>query len=79
VAAAAARYPGATEVFWAQEEPANMGPWTFVRERIQDALRPGAKLGYAGRLASASTAVGSMRLHRLQLRDLLEAAYRGLD
>ncbi len=79
VAATVARYAKATEVFWAQEEPANMGPWTFVRERIQGALLPDEKLGYAGRPASASPAVGSMRLHRRELRDLLDAAYHGLD
>ncbi len=79
VAAVIARYARAGEVYWSQEEPANMGPWTFVRERIQGALRPETKLGYAGRTASASPSVGSMRLHRLQLRDLLDAAFHGLD
>ena len=29
-----ARYPDAGEVVWAQEEPANMGAWPFVRERL---------------------------------------------
>ena len=32
--AAVARYGGADEVVWAQEEPANMGPWEFVRDRL---------------------------------------------
>jgi 2-oxoglutarate dehydrogenase E1 component len=61
-----------------QEEPANMGGWTFVRERIQDLLLPHQKLGYAGRKESASTAVGSMRLHREQQKALLDAAFAGL-
>ncbi len=78
VAAAVARYPKAREVFWAQEEPANMGAWTFVRERIQGVLLPEEKLGYAGRSASASTAVGSRRLHLLEQRALLDAAFQGL-
>jgi 2-oxoglutarate dehydrogenase E1 component len=73
-----ARYPRAREVFWTQEEPANMGAWTFVRERIQDALGPEAKLGYAGRSASASTAVGSRRLHLREQNALLDAAFQGL-
>ena len=79
IAAAMARYPGAQEVVWAQEEPANMGAFTFVRERLQDVLPPAAKLAYAGRVASASPAVGSRRLHLAELRDLLEAAFHGLD
>ena len=32
------RYPQAAEVVWVQEEPRNMGPWRFVRERIQPLL-----------------------------------------
>jgi 2-oxoglutarate dehydrogenase E1 component len=72
------RFRRAETVFWVQEEPANMGGWTFVRERIQDLLLPHQKLGYAGRKESASTAVGSMRLHREQQKALLDAAFAGL-
>jgi 2-oxoglutarate dehydrogenase E1 component len=75
LAATLARTPNAKRVVWVQEEPANMGPWTFVRERLQ-ALLPGrAKLAYAGRLASASPAVGSGRVHRLELEAFLSAAF----
>jgi 2-oxoglutarate dehydrogenase E1 component len=73
------QYAKAGMVFWVQEEPANMGGWTFVRERLQDLLLPHQKLGYAGRLPSASTAVGSMRLHRAQQQAILDAAFAGLD
>ena len=73
------RYPGTERIVWVQEEPANMGAWTFVRERIQDLLPEGAKLAYAGRVPSASTAVGSTRLHVLQQTALVEAAFDGLD
>ena len=38
------RYASAEQVVWVQEEPANMGAWTFVRERLQDALRDTQKL-----------------------------------
>jgi 2-oxoglutarate dehydrogenase E1 component len=79
IAAAVRRFPRAERAFWAQEEPANMGAWTFVRERIQDALVPGQLVAYAGRPASASTATGSQRVHREEQAALLEAAYGGLD
>jgi 2-oxoglutarate dehydrogenase complex dehydrogenase (E1) component-like enzyme len=72
-------YPLAERVVWVQEEPANMGAWTFVRERLQDLLPRGAKLAYAGRVPSASTAVGSTRLHSLQQTALVAAAFDGLD
>ena len=72
-------YDNAERVCWVQEEPANMGPWTFVRERLQDLLLPQMKLAYAGRSPSASPAVGSLRLHRKQQAALLEAAFDGMD
>ena len=73
------RYARADRVFWVQEEPANMGGWTFVRERIQDALLPSQQLAYAGRPESASTAVGSLRLHKEQQAALVAAAFAGLS
>jgi 2-oxoglutarate dehydrogenase E1 component len=78
VADVVARYANAETIFWVQEEPANMGGWTFVRERVQDSLRPGQKLAYAGRAESASTAVGSLRIHRQQQAALVAAAFAGL-
>ena len=72
------RYGGASRVYWVQEEPANMGPWTFVRERIQNLILPDMKLAYAGRVPSASPAVGSLRLHRKEQQALLDAAFEGL-
>jgi len=73
-----ARHRNAERVVWCQEEPANMGAWTFVRERIQDALAPGQKLAYAGRPESASPATGSGRIHRREQADLLAAAFDGV-
>ncbi len=72
------RYPRAERVVWVQEEPANMGGWTFVRERIQGALLPSERLAYAGRPESASTAVGSLRLHKEEQAELVAAAFAGL-
>ncbi len=72
------RYANAEHVFWVQEEPANMGAWTFVRERIASALRADCKLAYAGRRACASPATGSARIHRAEQTALLEAAFQGL-
>ncbi len=77
LAAIFGRYAGATHVTWVQEEPANMGPWTFVRERLQALIPARAKLAYAGRPAAASPAVGSARVHRLELEELLASAFGG--
>jgi 2-oxoglutarate dehydrogenase E1 component len=66
------------EMVWCQEEPRNMGAWFFVDVFLQWILNQiGAKhrtLRYAGRPASASTAVGQMPKHLAQLKQLLEEA-----
>jgi 2-oxoglutarate dehydrogenase E1 component len=66
------------EIVWCQEEPRNMGGWVFVDIFLEWVLNQiGAKhrrARYAGRPASASTAVGQMSLHLAQLKQFLEDA-----
>jgi 2-oxoglutarate dehydrogenase E1 component len=66
------------EIVWCQEEPRNMGGWVFVDIFLEWVLNQiGAKhrrARYAGRPASASTAVGQMSLHLTQLKQFLEDA-----
>jgi 2-oxoglutarate dehydrogenase E1 component len=66
------------EMLWVQEEPRNMGAWFFVDVFLQWVLNQiGAKhrtMRYAGRPASASTAVGQMSKHLAQLKQLLDEA-----
>jgi 2-oxoglutarate dehydrogenase E1 component len=66
------------EMVWCQEEPRNMGGWFFVEVFLSWILNQiGAKHRaprYAGRPASASTAVGQMSKHLAQLKQFLEEA-----
>ena len=66
------------EMVWCQEEPRNMGGWSFVEPNIEWVLRQiGATHGrarYAGRPAAAATATGLMSKHLAQLEALLEQA-----
>jgi 2-oxoglutarate dehydrogenase E1 component len=68
------------EIVWCQEEPRNMGGWVFVDIFLEWVLNQiGAKhrrARYAGRPASASTAVGQMSLHLDQLRQFLDDALK---
>ncbi len=71
------RFPNA-DVIWCQEEPKNMGSWTFVDPLIEEVL---AKVKmrskrpiYAGRAESASTATGLMSSHLAQLKLFLDEA-----
>jgi 2-oxoglutarate dehydrogenase E1 component len=72
--AALARYPKAREIVWVQEEPANMGAWGFVRDRIAALLDDDVAFRHIGRPASASPASGSAKVHDQEQRDLLRAA-----
>src|SRR5581483_4228531 len=51
-----ARYESASEVVWLQEEPDNMGPWTFVHGRLHRLLRDDFELRHVARVESGSPA-----------------------
>ncbi|KAF0183817.1 MAG: 2-oxoglutarate dehydrogenase E1 component [Hyphomonadaceae bacterium] len=66
------------EIVWCQEEPKNMGAWSFMEPNIEWVLdKIGAKhkrARYAGRSASASTAAGLMSKHLRELETFLNEA-----
>jgi 2-oxoglutarate dehydrogenase E1 component len=70
------QYGPATEIYWVQEEPRNMGPWRFMQENIQGML-DGSKrvLRYAGRPESASPAAGTTKRHEQEQRDIVEDSF----
>ena len=59
---------------WLQEEPENMGAWSFVHGRLHRLLRDDFVLRHVSRYESASPARGSTALHKLEQQDLLERA-----
>jgi 2-oxoglutarate dehydrogenase E1 component len=70
-----ASYNNATELIWCQEEPRNMGGWTFVEPRLNE-IKGKLTLDYAGRIASASPATGSYAIHNLEQAKLVEEAMK---
>ena len=66
------------EIVWCQEEPKNMGGWTFVEPNLEWVLsRIGAKHGrarYVGRAASASPATGLASRHKAEQEALVNEA-----
>jgi 2-oxoglutarate dehydrogenase E1 component len=76
VAAALGRFPGATDICWVQEEPANQGAWSFARWRIEELLSGSRRLRYIGRPEAASPATGSYKIHQSEEDALVEAALR---
>jgi len=69
-----ARYEHASEVVWLQEEPENMGPWTFVHGRLHRLLRDDFELRHVARVESGSPACGSGTMHALEQDDLVDRA-----
>ena len=69
------------EMVWCQEEPRNMGAWTYIEPNMQWVLEhiaaEPARLRYAGRPAAASTASGLMSTHVKQLGHFVEDALAG--
>ncbi len=66
-------FPKAKTFVWCQEEPQNMGAWSFIRNQLSDLV--GKPLFYAGRDAASSPAVGAMSLHKIEQHALIEAAF----
>jgi 2-oxoglutarate dehydrogenase E1 component len=71
------RYPGA-DVVWCQEEPMNMGGWSFVDRRIEAVL---GDIGgtarrplYVGRAEAAAPATGLLKRHNSEQAKLVEEA-----
>jgi len=66
------------DVIWCQEEPQNMGGWSFVDRRIETVLNDidhrTKRPTYVGRSASASTATGSLKRHNKEQAELIEKA-----
>ncbi len=64
------------DVVWCQEEPKNMGSWTFVRDYIEEAMhQSGLKSDrpiYCGRDAAASPATGSAGRHAKEQKRLVQ-------
>jgi 2-oxoglutarate dehydrogenase E1 component len=72
------KYPGATDIVWCQDEPQNQGAWFFVQHYIHENMAEGQRLGYSGRAASASPAVGYSHLHQEQQKALVDGAFSKL-
>jgi 2-oxoglutarate dehydrogenase E1 component len=69
------KYNSLEEVCWVQEEPENMGAWSFVQNQLKDLLPEGLPLHYIGRSASSSPAEGSLAWHTLNQRNLIDKVF----
>ena len=68
------QYPNLETVVWCQDEPRNQGAWREFKSRMNETFTP-LETKYAGRISSASTAVGYMSLHLEQEARLVKEAF----
>ncbi len=72
------RFKNVKTIVWCQEEPKNMGAWSFIEPLLEESLAEcklaPARAKYAGRRAAASPATGQMSRHVKQQKDLVDQA-----
>jgi 2-oxoglutarate dehydrogenase E1 component len=66
-------FPKNAKFVWCQEEPQNMGAWTFIEPRLRILFC--TEIAYAGREASASPAVGALARHKREQSRLVADAF----
>jgi 2-oxoglutarate dehydrogenase E1 component len=71
VRAVVKKYKNAKKLIWMQEEPANMGAWSFIARQYKD-----LPFEYIGRDESASPAGGSPVIHNLRQNAIIDALFK---
>jgi 2-oxoglutarate dehydrogenase E1 component len=75
-----ARYDGLEELVWVQEEPRNMGAWTYLEPKLRELAPAGVQVAYVGRPERASPAEGYPAAHAAEqsriIREALEVRGR---
>jgi len=78
IATIVAGYRNRDSIVWLQEEPSNMGPWSFVLGRTLDEMNLGLPLMLVSRPESGSPACGSMGVHQQEFVGLMRDLRSGL-
>jgi multifunctional 2-oxoglutarate metabolism enzyme len=70
------RFGDVEDIVWLQEEPQNMGAWSFIQPNMNDLLDSmygecARRVRYIGRHASASPATGSSRVHAAEQEKII--------
>ncbi len=73
VQAIVGQFPNANRFVWCQEEPHNMGAWSYISPRLEETF--GVKPLYAGRKPGSSPAAGSKAMHYREQKALLTKAF----
>ncbi|QAY66687.1 2-oxoglutarate dehydrogenase E1 component [Paenibacillus protaetiae] len=71
------RYKNVEEIVWVQEEPKNMGAWTYMEPRLRELAPKKAAVRYIGRPDRSSPAVGSADEHSVEQKWIINTALNG--
>ena len=66
-------YSNCSNFIWCQEEPRNMGAWSYIAPRLEEVA--GSKIRYAGRGTASSPAAGSKAMHYREQKALVARAF----
>ncbi|MCP5469935.1 MAG: 2-oxoglutarate dehydrogenase E1 component [Chlamydiales bacterium] len=67
------KYSKVKEIFWVQEEPQNMGSWSYIAPLLNQLTS--VPVEYVGRAASCAPATGSPKRHKAELQQIMEMAF----
>jgi 2-oxoglutarate dehydrogenase E1 component len=65
------KYSNAKEYFWVQEEPQNMGGWSYIKPYLDEMV----SIQYVGRASSGATATASHAQHEREIKQLMQKAF----
>jgi 2-oxoglutarate dehydrogenase E1 component len=68
------RFSSAAHFSWVQEEPENMGAWSFMLQKF-----PKVPLGLVSRRENSASATGYYKVHQLEQQAIIEAAFNGKE
>lgn len=68
-----ARFPNVKEFMWVQEEPQNMGSWSFAEPYIRE-IAEGKEVRYNGRIKRSSPSEGDGKSHKIEQDRIIQTA-----
>ncbi|MFM9277006.1 2-oxoglutarate dehydrogenase E1 component [Paenibacillus jiagnxiensis] len=73
------RFGKVKELLWVQEEPKNMGAWTYMEPRLRAVAPKGAVVNYQGRPERSSPASGYQHVHAMEQQNIIQSALKKIS
>ncbi|GFN30872.1 2-oxoglutarate dehydrogenase E1 component [Paenibacillus xylaniclasticus] len=75
IEAVLARFPNAKQLIWVQEEPQNMGAWSYIEPRLRAVAAKGTTVSYIGRPERSSPASGFQHVHAYEQQQIIASTF----